>query len=88
MVISIEVDNLDEIERRVREERLAIENGPTTEPRGVRRFYVRVGSSRTGMVEAGSPNVESSSRVAIVHQSSQFEAWLDRQGWRRCEIAC
>ena len=39
--ISIEVDNLDEIERRVREEGLVIEYGPTTEPWGVRRFYVR-----------------------------------------------
>jgi len=39
--ISIEVDNLDEIERRVREQGLAIEYGPTTEPWGVRRFYVR-----------------------------------------------
>jgi len=39
--ISIEVDNLDEIERRVREQGLAIEYGPITEPWGVRRFYVR-----------------------------------------------
>ena len=39
--ISIEVDDLDEAERRVREEGLSIEYGPTTEPWGVRRFYVR-----------------------------------------------
>jgi catechol 2,3-dioxygenase-like lactoylglutathione lyase family enzyme len=39
--ISIEVDDLDEVERRVREEGLLIEYGPTTEPWGVRRFYVR-----------------------------------------------
>jgi catechol 2,3-dioxygenase-like lactoylglutathione lyase family enzyme len=39
--ISIEVDDLDEIERRVREEGLVIEYGPITEPWGVRRFYVR-----------------------------------------------
>ena len=39
--ISIEVDDLDEVERRVREEGLVIEYGPTTEPWGVRRFYVR-----------------------------------------------
>jgi catechol 2,3-dioxygenase-like lactoylglutathione lyase family enzyme len=36
--ISIEVDNLDEVERRVRAEG---EYGPTSEPWGVRRFYVR-----------------------------------------------
>jgi catechol 2,3-dioxygenase-like lactoylglutathione lyase family enzyme len=35
------VDDLDEVERRVREEGLLIEYGPTTEPWGVRRFYVR-----------------------------------------------
>ena len=39
--ISIEVDDLAEIERRVREEGLVIEYGPITEPWGVRRFYVR-----------------------------------------------
>jgi catechol 2,3-dioxygenase-like lactoylglutathione lyase family enzyme len=39
--ISIEVDDLDEVERRVREEGLVIVYGPTTEPWGVRRFYVR-----------------------------------------------
>jgi catechol 2,3-dioxygenase-like lactoylglutathione lyase family enzyme len=39
--ISIEVDDLDEVERRVRKEGLLIEYGPTTEPWGVRRFYVR-----------------------------------------------
>jgi catechol 2,3-dioxygenase-like lactoylglutathione lyase family enzyme len=39
--VSIEVDDLDEVERRVREEGLVIEYGPTTEPWGVRRFYVR-----------------------------------------------
>jgi catechol 2,3-dioxygenase-like lactoylglutathione lyase family enzyme len=39
--ISIEVDDLDEVERRVREAGLAIEYGPTVEPWGVRRFYVR-----------------------------------------------
>ena len=37
--ISIEVDDLDEVERRVRE--LVFEYGPTNEPWGVRRFYVR-----------------------------------------------
>ena len=39
--ISIEVDDLDEVEGRVRSEGLVIEYGPTTEPWGVRRFYVR-----------------------------------------------
>jgi catechol 2,3-dioxygenase-like lactoylglutathione lyase family enzyme len=39
--ISIEVDDLDEVESRVRAEGLVIEYGPTTEPWGVRRFYVR-----------------------------------------------
>ena len=39
--ISIEVDDLDEVERGVREAGLVIEYGPTSEPWGVRRFYVR-----------------------------------------------
>lgn len=39
--ISIEVDDLDESLRRVQAEGLAIEYGPTSEPWGVRRFYVR-----------------------------------------------
>ena len=39
--ISIEVDDLEEVERRVREAGLPIEYGPTSEPWGVRRFYVR-----------------------------------------------
>lgn len=39
--ISIEVDDLGEVERRVQEEGLVIEYGPTSEPWGVRRFYVR-----------------------------------------------
>jgi catechol 2,3-dioxygenase-like lactoylglutathione lyase family enzyme len=39
--ISVEVDDLDEVERRVREAGLVIEYGPTNEPWGVRRFYVR-----------------------------------------------
>ena len=38
---SVEVDDLDEVERRVREQGLSIEYGPVTEPWGVRRFYVR-----------------------------------------------
>jgi catechol 2,3-dioxygenase-like lactoylglutathione lyase family enzyme len=40
--ISIEVDDLEEAERRIRAEGFLIEyDGPTTEPWGVRRFYVR-----------------------------------------------
>jgi len=39
--ISIEVDNLDEIHQRVRAAGAPIEYGPTSEPWGVRRFYVR-----------------------------------------------
>jgi catechol 2,3-dioxygenase-like lactoylglutathione lyase family enzyme len=39
--LSIEVDNLDEIHRRVVAKGLPVEYGPTTEPWGVRRFYVR-----------------------------------------------
>jgi catechol 2,3-dioxygenase-like lactoylglutathione lyase family enzyme len=39
--LSIEVDDLDEAERRVRKAGLTIEYGPATEPWGVRRFYVR-----------------------------------------------
>lgn len=37
---SIEVDDLDEVLRRVQTAGLAIQYGPTTEPWGVRRFYV------------------------------------------------
>ena len=39
--ISIEVDNLEEIHRRVLAAGLPIEYGPVSEPWGVRRFYVR-----------------------------------------------
>lgn len=39
--ISIEVDNLDEVHRRVIAGRFEVEYGPVTEPWGVRRFYVR-----------------------------------------------
>ena len=39
--LSIEVDDLDEALRRVAEQRIPIEYGPSHEPWGVRRFYVR-----------------------------------------------
>ena len=39
--ISIEVDNVDEALKRVREAGIAIEYGPADEPWGVRRFFVR-----------------------------------------------
>jgi catechol 2,3-dioxygenase-like lactoylglutathione lyase family enzyme len=39
--LSIEVDNLDEALAKVRKAGIPIEYGPTTEPWGVRRFYVR-----------------------------------------------
>lgn len=39
--LSIEVDDLDEALRRVRESQTPVEYGPTDEPWGVRRFYVR-----------------------------------------------
>ncbi len=39
--LSIEVDDLDEVLRRVRAAGIAIEYGPAEEPWGVRRFYVR-----------------------------------------------
>ncbi len=39
--LSIEVDDLDEALRRVREAAIAVEYGPAEEPWGVRRFYVR-----------------------------------------------
>ena len=39
--ISIEVDNVDEALKRVREAGIAIEYGPANEPWGVRRFFVR-----------------------------------------------
>lgn len=39
--LSVEVDDLDEVLRRVRGAGMALEYGPTDEPWGVRRFYVR-----------------------------------------------
>jgi catechol 2,3-dioxygenase-like lactoylglutathione lyase family enzyme len=39
--LSIEVDDFDDVYRRVRAGGFAIEYGPVTEPWGVRRFYVR-----------------------------------------------
>jgi catechol 2,3-dioxygenase-like lactoylglutathione lyase family enzyme len=39
--ISIEVDDLVEVHRRMQAARFNIEYGPVTEPWGVRRFYVR-----------------------------------------------
>jgi catechol 2,3-dioxygenase-like lactoylglutathione lyase family enzyme len=39
--ISIEVDDLDEVHRRALAAGFSIEYGPTREPWGVRRFYVR-----------------------------------------------
>jgi catechol 2,3-dioxygenase-like lactoylglutathione lyase family enzyme len=39
--LSIEVDDLDEVHRKVTLAGMAIEYGPTVEPWGVRRFYVR-----------------------------------------------
>ena len=39
--LSIEVDNLDEVHRRVSGAGIAVEYGPVREPWGVRRFYVR-----------------------------------------------
>jgi catechol 2,3-dioxygenase-like lactoylglutathione lyase family enzyme len=39
--LSIEVDDLDEAIRRVKKAALPIAYGPTSEPWGVRRFYVR-----------------------------------------------
>ena len=39
--ISVEVDNLDEVYQRVAAAGLPIEYGPTQEPWGVMRFYVR-----------------------------------------------
>jgi catechol 2,3-dioxygenase-like lactoylglutathione lyase family enzyme len=39
--LSIEVDDLDEVLRRVATAGLALEYGPATEPWGVRRFFIR-----------------------------------------------
>jgi catechol 2,3-dioxygenase-like lactoylglutathione lyase family enzyme len=39
--ISIEVDNVDEALERAHKAGLPIEYGPTSEPWGVRRFYIR-----------------------------------------------
>lgn len=39
--ISIEIDNLDEVLKLISEAGIPIEYGPTVEPWGVRRFYVR-----------------------------------------------
>lgn len=39
--LSIEVDDLDEVHRKVVQAGIGIEYGPASEPWGVRRFYVR-----------------------------------------------
>ncbi len=39
--ISVEVDDLDEALKRMRNARILLEYGPAVEPWGVRRFYVR-----------------------------------------------
>jgi len=39
--LSIAVDDLDEVLRRVRKKNIAVEYGSAEEPWGVRRFYVR-----------------------------------------------
>jgi catechol 2,3-dioxygenase-like lactoylglutathione lyase family enzyme len=39
--LSIEVDDLDEVHRRVLAKELSVEYGPASEPWGVRRFFVR-----------------------------------------------
>ncbi|RFA33253.1 VOC family protein [Alkalilimnicola ehrlichii] len=39
--LSIEVDSLETVLERVKNENIEIEYGPVTEPWGVRRFYVR-----------------------------------------------
>jgi catechol 2,3-dioxygenase-like lactoylglutathione lyase family enzyme len=39
--LSIEVDNLDEVLAKIEAAGIALEYGPTSEPWGVRRFYVR-----------------------------------------------
>jgi catechol 2,3-dioxygenase-like lactoylglutathione lyase family enzyme len=39
--LTLEVDDLEDALRRFREAGITIEYGPTTEPWGVRRFYVR-----------------------------------------------
>ncbi|MET3696515.1 predicted enzyme related to lactoylglutathione lyase [Bacillus oleivorans] len=39
--LSIEVDDLDDVLTRIKEAGVPIEYGPTKEPWGVRRFYVR-----------------------------------------------
>jgi len=39
--ILIEVDDLEEVLKRVKKARIPVEYGPTVEPWGVRRFYVR-----------------------------------------------
>jgi uncharacterized glyoxalase superfamily protein PhnB len=39
--LSIEVDNLDEVYRKVVQAGISVEYGPASEPWGVRRFYVR-----------------------------------------------
>ena len=40
-VLSIEVDDIETALRRVKKAGIPIENGPESEPWGVRRFYVR-----------------------------------------------
>lgn len=39
--LSVEVDNLEEVQQRIKKAGLELEYGPAEEPWGVRRFYVR-----------------------------------------------
>ena len=39
--LSVEVDNLEEVQRRAENAGRKVEYGPTDEPWGVRRFYIR-----------------------------------------------
>ncbi|HDH0557887.1 TPA: VOC family protein [Klebsiella pneumoniae] len=39
--LSVEVDNLEEVQQRAEKAGMKVEYGPTDEPWGVRRFYVR-----------------------------------------------
>lgn len=39
--LSVEVDNLEEVQQRIKNAGLELEYGPADEPWGVRRFYVR-----------------------------------------------
>jgi catechol 2,3-dioxygenase-like lactoylglutathione lyase family enzyme len=62
--LSIEVDDLDTALARIRQAKIPIEYGPTTEPWGVRRFFVRDPLGQLVNILSHEPNAEAFSAPA------------------------